>query len=161
MIVVAGAGPLIHLDAIGHFRLLERLFGSVLVPRAVFHEVVETGAGLPGADATRTAAWIDVVAVARQDLVDALRSTGLHAGESEAIALAVERGVDRLLIDERQGRLAAQGMGIEVVGTVGVLVAARSRGEVAAVAPLLVQLQGAGLWLSDEVVRRVLDAVGE
>ncbi|MEI7894178.1 MAG: hypothetical protein WCI05_13880 [Myxococcales bacterium] len=47
MIVVADAGPLIHLSAIGQLELLRRLSPQVLVPRAVLEEVVVVGAGLP------------------------------------------------------------------------------------------------------------------
>ena len=73
----------------------------------------------------------------------------------------MERGADLLLIDERQGRLTASSMGIPLIGTLGVLVAARERGEIEAVGPLLEALRGAGLWLSDELVARVLEQVGE
>lgn len=49
MIVVADAGPLIHLAVIGQLELIQRLSPEVLVPQAVFDEVVVVGAGLPGA----------------------------------------------------------------------------------------------------------------
>jgi len=39
----------------------------------------------------------------------------LDAGEREAIALALELGAERLLMDERQGREAAQALGLKVV----------------------------------------------
>jgi predicted nucleic acid-binding protein len=161
MIAVADAGPLIHLAAIGRIDLLHRLFGRVLVPRAVHDEIVIRGAGLPGSAEVAAAEWVEVASARRTDLVDALLGGGLHRGESEAIALAVERGADLLLIDERQGRLTASSMGIPLIGTLGVLVAARERGEIEAVGPLLEALRGAGLWLSDELVARVLEQVGE
>lgn len=46
MIVVADAGPLIHLAAIGHMDLIRVVAAEVLIPPAVFHEVVVVGAGL-------------------------------------------------------------------------------------------------------------------
>lgn len=161
MIVVADAGPLIHLAAIGQLHLVHRLSPEVLVPQAVFDEVVIVGAGLPGALEVKTAPWLTVVTVARGDVVDALLASGLHRGESEAIAVAVERSADLLLIDERQGRLTAEGMGVDVVGSLGILVAAKTRGDVEKIAPLLHALRASGLWLSDALVARVLTAVGE
>ena len=161
MIVVADAVPLIHLAAIGQLRLIRPLAAEVLIPEAVFREVVVVGAGLPGAEAVGTASWISVVAPARGEVTHALLASGLHRGEAEAIALAVERRADWLLIDERQGRLAAEGMGLPVVGSIGVLVAAKVRGDVAAVAPLLAALRASGLWLAEALVARVLESVGE
>lgn len=46
-IVVADAGPIIALAAIGKFELLRELATDVIVPRAVFAEVV-AGAPSPG-----------------------------------------------------------------------------------------------------------------
>ena len=161
MIVVADAGPLIHLSAIGQLDLVRRLSPEVLVPAAVFHEVVVVGVGLAGAAEVASATWIRVVSPTRSDVVAALLATGLHVGESEAISLAVERRADRLLIDERQGRLTAEGMGLSVVGSVGVLIAAKLRGEIDAMAPLLAALRASGLWLSEDLVARALLAVGE
>ena len=68
---------------------------------------------------------------------------------------------DRLLIDERQGRLTAESMGVAVIGSVGILVAAKVRGDVPALAPHLFALRASGLWLSDSLIARVLAAVGE
>lgn len=161
MIVVADAGPLIYLSAIGQLRLVQRLSPEVLVPQAVFDEVVVAGAGLPGSIEVKTAPWLTVVAVPRGQVLDALLASGLHLGESEAIALAVERRADRLLIDERQGRLTAEGMGVPIVGSLGILVAAKARGDIEKVAPLLRALRASGLWLSDALVARVLAAVDE
>lgn len=161
MIVVADAGPLIHLAAIGQLELIHRLSPEVLVPQAVFDEVVVVGAGLPGAAAVGTASWIRIVTPTRGDVVAALLGGGLHLGEAQAIAVAVEVGADRLLIDERQGRLTAEAMGVAVVGSIGILIAAKARGDLVELAPHLKALRESGLWLSDALIARVLLAVGE
>jgi predicted nucleic acid-binding protein len=160
VIVVADAGPLIHLAAIGRLELVAAV-GDVLIPPGVYQEVVVIGVGLPGAREVSEATWISVVTPTRLDLVNALLAGGLHRGESEAMALALERQADVLLIDERQGRLTAEAMGIRVIGTIGLVIAARQRGALTAVAPILSELRRSGLWLSDELVRQVLATVGE
>jgi predicted nucleic acid-binding protein len=160
VIVVADAGPLIHLAAINRLELVAAV-GDVLIPPGVYEEVVVIGAGLPGAQEVSEATWISVVTPTRLDLVNALLAGGLHRGESEAMALALERQADVLLMDERQGRLTAEAMGIRVIGTIGLVIAARQRGALLAVAPVLSELRTSGLWMSDELVRQVLATVGE
>jgi predicted nucleic acid-binding protein len=65
------------------------------------------------------------------------------------------------LIDERQGRLTAEAMGVAVVGSIGILIAAKVRGDVETLAPLLLALRASGLWMSDALIGRVLASVGE
>ncbi len=161
MIVVSDAGPLIHLAAIGRMDLVVKLTPTITIPEAEWREVVVTGSGLPGSSEVESADWIQVVTPNRLDLVSSLEAGGLDRGESEAIAVAVEREADLLLIDERQGRSTAAAMGLTVVGTIGIVVAARERGDIAAVAPMLAELRASGLWLSDVLVERVLRALGE
>ncbi len=94
-------------------------------------------------------------------LVTALRLE-LDAGEAEAIALAVERNADLIVLDERIGRRAAQRLGLTVVGTLGVLIAAKDRGLLAAVRPVLDALRvEAGFWITDELYNVVTKTANE
>lgn len=63
MIVVSDASPLIYLARIGELDLLQKLYGELHIPVAVWQEVVVAGAGQPGADAVRVADWVKVLAV--------------------------------------------------------------------------------------------------
>jgi hypothetical protein len=58
MIVISDSVALIGLSAIGALDLLNRLYGTVIVPDAVYQEVVVQGAGKPGAQAVAAASWI-------------------------------------------------------------------------------------------------------
>lgn len=58
MNVVSDASPLINLARIGELDLLHRLYGDLLIPDAVWREVVIKGAGQPGAEEVRAASWI-------------------------------------------------------------------------------------------------------
>ncbi len=102
MIVVADASPLIALARIGRLELLREVFGTLLLPDAVWREVVESGVGRAGADAVLHADWIERRSVADGALVAALRCD-LGAGEAEAIVLARETGAALVLMDERHG----------------------------------------------------------
>jgi len=64
----------------------------------------------------------------------------LDPGEAEAIALAVERAPSLLLIDEQEGRQTARTLGVQITGTLGVLLRAKALGHVPAIKPLLTEL---------------------
>ena len=161
MIVVSNTSPIIALACAGKLELLRAVYSEIVVPDAVFEEVTVAGAGEPGAREVAEAPWIKRQPVRNAPLVTALRFE-LDAGEAEAIALAVESGADLVLLDERLGRRAAQRLGLTVVGTLGVLIAAKDRGVLAAVRPVLDALRAdAGFWIADELYNAVIKAANE
>ena len=119
-VVVANSTPLIGLSRIRRLHILEELFGKVIVPAAVFREVSVVRGELPGAQEVRGAEWIETREVHSRTVVEFLALT-VDAGEAEAIALAKEIGADLLLIDDRRGRRTANGVGLSISGTPGVL----------------------------------------
>jgi predicted nucleic acid-binding protein len=161
MSVVSNSSPLINLARIGRLDLLSRLYGELIIPEAVWHEVVVQGAGQTGAHEIETATWIRVQPVTNRELVRALRHE-LDTGEAEAIALALEVDTEFLLMDEHLGRETASYMGIRCIGLVGVLVEAKKKGLIGQIRPLLDTLRDlAGFWVSETLYRRVLDDEGE
>ena len=150
---VSNTSPLTNLAAIGQFDLLRELYGGLLVAEAVWAELNAGGQAWPGRDEVAGAAWIGRRAAANRPLVLALRER-LDPGEAETIALAVECSPPFVLMDEKEGRRAAQRLGLKTVGVVGVLIEAKARGLIAEVGPLLERLrQEAGFFLSDRVIR--------
>ena len=115
MTIISNASPLITLVRIGQLDLLRQLYSEILIPEAVWHEVVVEGADQPGAEAVRSASWIVRRTVTNRALVHGLQQE-LDAGEAEAIALAVEMNDALLLMDERLGRDTARHFGIRYTG---------------------------------------------
>jgi predicted nucleic acid-binding protein len=89
MIVVADASPLIAMARIRRLDLLRSVFGQLLVPDAVWREVVEAGEDKAGTIDVTAANWIERRAIVDSSLVNLLRHD-LGAGEAEAIVLARE-----------------------------------------------------------------------
>ena len=161
MIVVSDTSILINLAWLGELKLLQKLYGEIYLPTAVWHEVVEKGRGKPGALEIEKAAWIKVEAVSNPEFVRALRQD-LDAGESEAIALAMQLQADFLLMDERLGRATAQYFGQKYIGLLGILTIAKERELLAEIRPLLDTLRTeVGFYLSDALYQRVLNDVKE
>jgi predicted nucleic acid-binding protein len=59
MKVVSNASPLINLARIGQLSLLPRIFSRVLIPEAVWQEVVVDGEDQPGAKEIHHAVWVE------------------------------------------------------------------------------------------------------
>ena len=162
-LIVSDASPLIVIAKSGLLPVLTALVEEVVIPETVYAEcTVEIS--LPGARAVRAAVETGQIHVRRDakapsdDPGDEL--AGLDAGELAAIhmASALECPV---LMDERLGRQVAKRRGITVIGSAGLLLAAKKRGLVPAVAPILDQWQQSGYFLSASVVKAVLDRAGE
>lgn len=166
-VVVSDSSPLICLSAIGHFDLLRQLYGEIVIPTAVWHEITRAPASTSSAKSHQTAAdaqgagWLQVATASNRPLVTQLDIV-LDPGEAEAIALAVERKPSLLLIDERDGRQMARALDIPLTGTLGVLLRAKSLGHLSAIKPLLTELiQQHQFRLHPDLVKRVLVEAGE
>ena len=135
--VIANASPLINLAAIECMELVREYHGRIAVPPAVWREVVIEGEGKPGASelvAARSDGWIQVMAPTNESLIGLLKRE-LDEGEAEAIALAVERNADLILLDERDARRAAATLGLQRTGVVGILMRAKLSGRFVSVPP--------------------------
>jgi predicted nucleic acid-binding protein len=125
--VVCDASTLIALARIGQLDILRQAGAQVVIPTAVYEEVVVKGASKPGADEIRQASWVETREVSDRDVVAQFR-TVLGAGESEVIALAKEHGADLILLDDQDARGTAIAEGLNVVGLLAFLVLAKEEG---------------------------------
>ena len=105
MRIVADAGPLLSFARAHRWDLLQAVVGELVIPDAVYEEIVLQGAGKPGADEVQQTSWIRRARIQDQTFTDQLPQK-LHKGEREAITLAREiSGV--LLVDEQAVRQEA------------------------------------------------------
>ena len=160
-IIIADAGPLIAMAKLDRLDLLSLFFREVLVPQAVIGECTVDPSRT---DTQRIQAAIGrsafrIVTVAESPRLRAIRRL-LDPGEAQALVLA-EQSRAPVLMDERRGRVEAQRLGIRVIGTGALLVAAKRRGSVDQVGPLLVSLVEQGYRLSDRLQQALLEMSGE
>jgi uncharacterized protein len=161
VIVVADAGPIIHLSRVGCLDLLPALYGRLLIPSSVYDEVVQAGTGLAGSAELKGAAWADLVPHDSSSAMFAHLRSRLDVGEAAAICLATERHADLILSDDREARDVAREMKFPIKGTLGILIEGKQRGDVTHLTPLLHDLKAKGTWLSEALIQEVLRKVGE
>ncbi len=120
-LVVADAGPLIHLDKLSALDVLSD-YTAIFVPNAVWLEVFHHR---PQALQASTVKLIRQLAPTPTAKVDALSAVyTLHHGEREALELCLNHSVNTLLSDDSAARLAAKSLNIATHGTIGLLVRA-------------------------------------
>ncbi|MBR0289526.1 MAG: hypothetical protein IJQ82_11165 [Selenomonadaceae bacterium] len=125
MIVVADTTPIITLMKLQRLDLLEKLFGTVIVPNAVYEELISNTNYLNEKQMIIDCPFLKRLEISDRQSIKILREVvGLDAGESEAIALTEEKHADLLIIDERKGRRVAKQMELKITGTIGILLQA-------------------------------------
>ncbi|MCG6136044.1 MAG: DUF3368 domain-containing protein [Nostoc sp. LLA-1] len=138
MIVISDTSAITNLAAIDQLILLPILYEQVIIPEAVYRELVDIDPPVPGSSEVQTVTWLEVKLINNREVVERLQhEVRLDPGESEAIALALELGADLLLIDERRGRAEADRLGIKITGLLGILVEAKRKNLILAVKPLM------------------------
>ena len=158
--VVSNAGPLIALSSIRQLDVLRRLFGSIVIPDAVYREVVLNGQGRPGQNEVEQAAWITIEHVTSSGISN-LMLDKLDAGERESIALAYDLKADYILLDERLARRRANLLGLTVIGTLGILLMAHKDQHIHDIATLLSELEQNAFRMNTEVKAHILRKAGE
>jgi predicted nucleic acid-binding protein len=115
-IIISDTTCLIGLTNIGRIDILREMYGSVIVTLEVANEYGDT---LPE--------WIAIKTVSDSEKVMILNKF-IGLGESSAIALALETGNALLIVDDKRARQFALSMGLEITGTLGLLIRAYKNG---------------------------------
>lgn len=82
-------------------------------------------------------------------------------GEAEAIALALEKDITNILIDDAKGRRFAQAKGLLPVGTIGILLQAKRQGLIPEIKPFLKTLKSNRIRISSLLMQQSLHLAGE
>lgn len=155
--VICNTSVIQYLHQLGLLHLLRDLYGIVIVPEAVAREIAagqEQGVNLPDLTASP---WIHL-----EPVTIPVAATGdLGGGELAVITLAGARPGSVVVLDDGLARRYARLAGIRFTGTCGVLLRAKERGLVPAIAPLLGQLGSLGFRLDAGTRTSLLKLAGE
>lgn len=162
MIVISDTSPITNLAAIGKLDLLHLLYGSIVIPTAVYNEL--TNKPVPGTQSVKTLSWIKTQSVPNLQRVNKILNSqnNIHQGEAEAIILAIETKANLLLMDEKRGRNLAKSYQIPVTGLLGILLQAKQQGAITSVKNLIDELrQIAEFRISQELYQTILQLANE
>lgn len=160
MRILVNSTPLIGLCKIGKLDILRAVYGEVVIPQAVYDEVTVKGDTVC-AQINVSLDWIRVEKIGNK-ADRKLYSTRLHAGEVEVMILAREvPRADLVIIDDNAAKKTAKFLGLNVTGTIGVLLEAKAQGIITSIAPHIEELKRNGVFISDAVIQMALRAANE
>jgi len=154
MDIVTNASPLILLSKIGRLQLLNNLFETVYVPSAVLQEIDEVG---------KPKVRLNQLNFQQLEVVNKLAILGLigrlHMGEVEVVVGAIEQNIQTVVLDDNAARNKARQLGLDVIGTLGILSGAYKKDLIDDLEQEIINLKRAGMFLSDVIVRKILSSV--
>lgn len=156
--VVSNTTPIISLLKISHLEILKELYSEIIIPEAVYEEV-EAGKGKSYYQDLSEIPWIKIEKIQRIQTQKFFPD--LDAGEAEAIILATDIEAGLIIMDEKPGRASAKQSGLNVTGTIGVLVIAKNSGLIQKLRPLLIELTEKDVWIDKGLIAKVCKLVDE
>jgi predicted nucleic acid-binding protein len=158
MIVISDSSPAISLAVIKKLHLFEDLYHQVVIPEAVFNEI--TFHDKPFSKDLNIYFKNKIKKVTNDMAVEMLLSD-IGKGEAEAIVLAKELKADFIIVDDLKARKLALINGLEVRGTLGILLEAKKKGFIENIKPLIKMLVDNGIRINEKIIRMTLEAAGE
>lgn len=147
-IVIADTSCLILYETIGRFDILQHTFENFVVTT----EVAKEYGSIPE--------WISIQAINNKATYLELRSH-LGKGEASSIVLALENENSVLILDEKKGRRIALEYGIEIIGSLGLLLKAKEKGVIDSVREILVLIEQTKFRISQQIKQKILQEAGE
>lgn len=155
--IFSNTTPLIALAGVGLLDLLPSLFGEIYVVESVIEECAAGGPVV--VPDLRALPWVRIVKLESTNLPGVLLE--LDKGERDTLSMARQLNAQRVIIDERIGRNIAELIGLQVVGTLGVLLKAKECRLIESFGEVVGQMRDNGIFYHPDLVRKLTVLTGE
>jgi predicted nucleic acid-binding protein len=148
-VIISDTSCFIILTNIGELELLRDVYGQIVTTPEIADEFGET---LPE--------WVIIEGVSdnyRQQILE----IQLDRGESSAITLALETPASTVILDDYKARKVAEKLGLDVTGTIGVIIRAKLQGIIHSIKPLLEKIRQTDFRISLDLEIKALAEAGE
>ena len=151
MKVICNTTPFIALSSINQIGLLKEVYSSIIVPMAVIEEINEGGKiNVPDLTAFD---WIKIIPNVTN--VEKRLLFQLDYGEQQVVLNALKLKPDLVLIDDKTARNIAEYLGINVKGTLGVLVEAKRKGLISSFKKPAFKMKEHGIRFSEQLIKEI------
>ncbi len=148
-IIISDTSCLILLEKIEEIKLLQKLFGEIVVTSVIENEF---GNPLPE--------WIKVSNANDKNYQNILESS-VDKGEASALALAIEQSDCLLILDDLKARKLAKELKLNYTGTLGILVEAKLSGHINSMKKVLEKIKKTNYRISPSLEKKILNKSGE
>ncbi len=152
--IIGDSSALVSLAVMDRLHLLEEIFDEVYVPQAVYDEVCIDNK--PQSIKLKIFLANKVIKVQLD-----IAKIGLGQGELEAITLYQNSKADFLLIDDKRAKNFAKLNGINVIGSLGIIILAKEKGLIKSVRDDFKRLSDSSLFISQSLIDKVLKEIGD
>lgn len=154
--IVTNTTPLIALTAAtGSLDVLRELYARVVVPHEVAAEIRAGGKEAFGLDVFEKASWLEISQ--NPVVLPPYLQNSLDRGEASVIQTALQEGIELVCIDEVAGRRIARLSKLNLTGSIGILLKAKSMGYPLSIPETIERMRARGIWLSEAVVRFAME----
>ena len=160
--IVINTGPLISLvAATDSLAILTLLYGKVWVPHEVHQEIAAGGTEAPELKALYSAN--KTITICQSPLSSLSKSliNQLDLGEASVIQTALNQNLTTVAIDETAGRAVARLHGLQVTGSLGILLRAKTEGHITSLSHCIQKMRYHGIWISNALEKHVLTNANE
>ncbi len=154
--IVTNTSPLLAISKMQAFEVIGKLPFEFVCPLEVKREIL---IGAKQGYTVEIPAWLNVHSL--NSAVSPLAVAALDAGEAAVIQLALEQNIKLVCIDELKGRRAALAVGLQVVGSLGLLGRAKTLGLISSARPFIEKAKSAGIYYDDDLIENFLNSLGE
>jgi predicted nucleic acid-binding protein len=158
---VINTSPAIHLHAVlpGGLGVLPGVIGEIIVPLEVGQELA--------AGHAKDSTWREIQSLpgihhrTEAVVIHPLISAQIDLGEAAVIQTALDDALDAVILDDLKARRVALTLGLQVTGTVGILLLANQLGLLPSVGAAIRLLETRGMWIAPSLAARAIRLAGE
>ena len=158
-IIISDTGPILSLACINRIDILFKIYPDFFIPEAVFAELK-----------TYLPRYVNDYEIVLKKLEPHMLTLSSHAketnecfgaGEIECFILALESGINHLLIDDAAARKFAENMGLQCIGTLALIIKAKQLNLITEIRPFFKILHYSDRFFQIDLMNSLLIRQGE
>jgi predicted nucleic acid-binding protein len=156
--LVINASPLIFLFNTELAFVLPKMFQEIVVPQAVYQEILADAQKDKAAQQLRQTSWIKKAAV---ENATSIIKWDLGEGETAVLSFALSHPDFYAVVDDSMAKKCARSFSIKTLGTGSIMILAKEKHLITSVETSLRKLRESGMWISDSVIQLLKEKAGE